>query len=111
MHRSKEIAVLLVLLVGAAAFVLWYVADRRSRQQAAPAPQPQAVGPVATAATAEPVDLTKVDGKTIDFSSGQPVVKDSAEDAAAIAAAKKEMDAALAETSFAPPKKSEPPKR
>jgi hypothetical protein len=46
-----------------------------------------------------PVDLTKYDGKTIDFSSGKPVVKDTPQDRAVIAQAKKEMaDAALAVT-------------
>ncbi len=42
MRRSKEIMVLLALLVGAMGFVLWYVIDRRARMRAeaesAPAP-------------------------------------------------------------------------
>lgn len=107
MRRSKELVVLLVLLVGAIAFVLWYVGDRRARQRAVPA-EPKVVGP---AAPAEPVDLTRVEGQTVDFSSGQPVVRKGAEDDAAIAAAKKDMDAALSEVSFGPAKKSEPPKK
>jgi hypothetical protein len=36
--RSKEILFLLVLLVGAMAFVLWYVIDRRAKNRAAPPP-------------------------------------------------------------------------
>ncbi|HYC72975.1 MAG TPA: hypothetical protein VEB66_17315 [Opitutaceae bacterium] len=100
MRRSKEIVVLLGLLVGAVGFVLWYVADRRARQQAAPRVEPRVVGPAAPA----PVDLTKADGHTVDFSSGRPVVRKNPEDEAAIAAAKKDMDAALAEVSFEPAK-------
>lgn len=118
MRRPKEIVVLLALLLGAVAFVLWYVADRRSRQQAAPSTEPKVVGPIApggsapgaTAAVAQPVDLAKMDGQTVDFSSGKPVVKQSPEDQAAIAAAKKDMDAALSEVSFEPAKKPAPPK-
>ena len=46
------------------------------------------------------------DRKTIDFSSGKPVVKDSAKDKAIIDKAVKEMDDATKDISFAPtPKK------
>lgn len=118
MRRSKEIVVLLALLVGAGAFVLWYVADRRSRLRAMPPAEPKVVGPVVpgsapvtpAAVPAQPVDLAKTDGSTVDFSSGKPVVKQSAEDQAAIAAAKKDMDAALSEVSFEPANKPAPPK-
>lgn len=46
MRRNKEIIVLLALLVGMMAFVLWYVIDRRARNRAVrpPAPAP-AVAP------------------------------------------------------------------
>lgn len=105
MRRSKEIMVLLALLVGAMAFVLWYVIDRRAKNRAAapvaiegPAPHP-------------PVDLTKVDGKTVDFSSGQPVVKDSPADQAAIDAALKEMAEATKGVTFGPAKPAEPAKK
>ncbi len=54
---------------------------------------------------AEPVDLTKHDRQTIDFSSGQPVVKNSAEDKAAIDAAMKDIESAEKETTFEAPKK------
>lgn len=115
MRRSKEFIVLLVLLIGAMAFVLWYVRDRKARQAAEPPDSPKIVGPVAPSSgaepKAEPVNLAETDGKTVDFSSGKPVVKQSDEDKAAIAAAKKDMDAALAETSFGPAPKTQPPKK
>jgi zona occludens toxin (predicted ATPase) len=34
MRRNKEIIVLLALLVGMMGFVLWYVVDRRAKNQA-----------------------------------------------------------------------------
>lgn len=126
MRRSKEIVILLALLFGAMAFVLWYVVDRRARNRAAPpaaarplAPEPlpaansSAPAPAKATTTAlppnEPVVLgTKTtENKTIDFSSGQPVVKDSAEDKAAIDAALKEMAEASKGVTFepTPPKK------
>ena len=79
MKRAVTWLVIFLLLAGAA-WLVW--------------PQPAA-----------PVDLTKNDGKTIDFSSGRPVVKDSAADRAAIEKAKKDMDAAVKEVSFGPPAK------
>lgn len=106
MRRHKEIVILLALLAGAMAFVLWYVVDRRAKLRSAPAAAPKQLGPVLAP---EPVDLTEHDAKTIDFSSGTPVIKDTPEDQAAIAAAKKEMDAALKEVSFET-KKPEAPK-
>jgi|SRR5882724_3443661 len=42
------------------------------------------------------------DGKTIDFSTGKPIVKDSAEERAIIDAAVKEMDAASKDATFIP---------
>jgi hypothetical protein len=106
-RRSKEIIVLAVLLAGMAGYVLWYVIDRRAKMRAAP---PVAVQPAA------PVDLTKHDGQTIDFSSGRPVVKDSAADRAAIEKAKQEMAEAAKDVTFGPPAKKppappEPPKK
>lgn len=103
MFRSKEILFLLVLLVGAMAFVLWYVVDRRAKNRAAP--------PVATRTLAPepPVDLTKTDGKTVDFSTGRPVVKETAEDQAAIDAALKDIAAATQGVTFkAAPQAPEP---
>lgn len=103
MLRSKEILFLLVLLVGAMAFVLWYVVDRRAKNRAAP--------PVATRVLAPepPVNLTKTDGKTVDFSSGRPVVKDEAADKAAIAAAMKDINEATQGVKFEVAKPAPPP--
>lgn len=108
MRRSKEIMLLLTLLVAAMGFVLWYVIDRRAKNRAAP--------PAATRthAPAPPVDLTKHDGQTIDFSSGQPVVKNTPEDQAALAAATKDIAEATQGVTFKaapPPNPSEASKK
>lgn len=58
----------------------------------------QAVGPAAN--HSPPVAIE--DGKTIDFSSGKPVVKDSTQDKAAIDKAVKEMDDAAKDVTFGP---------
>jgi len=80
---------LLLLLAGATAWWGW----RRFGPQPAP-----------------PVDLAKHDGETLDFSSGQPVVKDSPADKAALDKAAKEMAEAAKDVTFeAPKKKAEPP--
>lgn len=104
MRRSKEIMILLTLLVGAMAFVLWYVIDRRAKNRAAP---PVATRPLAPA---PPVDLTQHDGRTIDFSSGSPVVKDAPEDRAALNAAVEDIAEATRDVVFkaAPPPPPEP---
>ena len=44
MRRNKEIIVLLVLLVGMMAFVLWYVIDRRAKNRATPPKPVAAIG-------------------------------------------------------------------
>lgn len=109
MPRSKEILVLLVLLVGAMAFVLWYVVDRRAKNRAAPPPAARTLAPEPPAA---PVDLTRHERQTIDFSSGQPVVKDTPEDRAALEAALKDMADATKDVKFTPaPKPAETPKQ
>jgi hypothetical protein len=81
--RAVLILVAVVVLV-TAALVL-----RRSRPAAAP-----------SASKTPPVAIE--DGKTIDFSSGKPVVKDSTKEKAAIDAAVKEMDEAAKDVSFGP---------
>lgn len=88
MSRNRLTTVLLGLAAAAAA--LWlYVQHRR-----VPAPRP------------EPVPIQ--DGRTIDFSGGSPVVKDSAADKAAMDRTLREMDAAARTVTFTadpPPKK------
>lgn len=97
---------LLALLAAAIAGVSWYVVDRRARLRAAPPARPAAAPP------APYVDLARHEGQTIDFSSGQPVVKDSPEDRAAIAAALKDMEEATKDVTFGPPPKPpEPPEK
>jgi len=66
------------------------------------APEPPAANP--------PVDLTKHDGQTIDFSSGKPVVKSTPADQAAVDAAVKEMAEAAKDVTFEAPKKPAPAK-
>lgn len=113
MRRSKEISLLVALLLGAVAFVLWYVIDRRAENQAAPVEaESKAVGPFLNQAGASQpfVELGgENEGKTIDFSSGQPVVKDTPEDRAAIKAALKEINEAVKNVTFEAPK-TEPKK-
>jgi hypothetical protein len=127
MRRSKELMLLLALLVGAMIFVLWYVIDRRAKNRAmqpAPvslAPTPASATPSATSglgptpaavpATPPPspanppvtLGTAETERKTIDFSSGQPVVKNTPEDQAAIDAAMKDIAEASKEVTFDPP--------
>lgn len=102
---------LLLLLVGVMAFVLWYVRDRRAELRAQPATE-KVVGPVVAAPPANPtapIDLEKHDAKTIDFSSGQPVVKDTPADRAALQQGLKDIEEATRNVTFeaqkTPPKK------
>jgi hypothetical protein len=99
MRRSKEIIILFALLVGAMAFVLWYVIDRRAKNRRAPPALGRVLAPVPT------VEVTIVPDQTIDFSSGRPVVKDDAENRAALAAAAKDIAEAIDGLTFkaAPP--------
>ncbi|MFZ5497095.1 MAG: hypothetical protein ACOZE5_17385 [Verrucomicrobiota bacterium] len=54
MPRSKEILFLLVLLVGAMGFVLWYVIDRRAKNRAAPPPAARTLAPEPPSAKPQP---------------------------------------------------------
>ncbi len=115
--------VLLALLVGAMGFVLWYVVDRRAKNRAAPppaatrtlAPEPPATGPQTVLPPKQDVTLdATTERKTVDFSSGQPVVKDSDADRAAIDEAMKDIAAASKEVTFEPtpaPKSAPPAKK
>jgi uncharacterized membrane protein len=107
-RRSKEIMVLLALLLGAVAFVLWYVADRRAARRAAPAAtSPKVVGPLKAEPPFVPLGGAN-EGKTIDFSSGKPVVTDSPEDRAALEKALREIAEATRDVTFGPGAKAAP---
>lgn len=94
MRRSKEIIILFALLVGAMAFVLWYVVDRRAKNRAAPPTADRVLAP------APPTEVALVPNQTIDFSTGQPVMKNDAESQAAIAAATRDIAEATAGVTF-----------
>jgi hypothetical protein len=120
MRRSKEIVILATLLVGAMVFVLWYVIDRRAKNRALPpaatrnlAPEPPPATPVASGpapvVVPSPVDLTQHEGSTIDFSTGQAVVKTSPEDKAALDAALRDIADATKDVTFGPADKPAEP--
>ena len=68
-----------------------------------------AATPANTTAAAPKTDVAIQDEKTIDFSSGKPVLKDSAEEKAIIANSVKEMNEAAAGITFGPaPKPAQP---
>lgn len=104
MRRSKEIVILLALLVGAMTFVLVYVIRRRAQNRALPPVATRTLAPELPANAPEPVDLTKHEGQTIDFSSGKAVVKDTAADKAALEAGLKDIADATKDVTFGPEK-------
>lgn len=89
---------LLPLLLGLALGLLaarFFLGQRTPSAPVTPAP----------ASATPPVAETAIqDGKTIDFSSGQPRVQDTPEDRAALEKAKREMDEAAKDVIFAPTK-------
>lgn len=91
---------LLVLFAALAIFVLWYVGQRRAENRARGQVGPRELGPFVTAPAAAPVDLTQADRKTVDFSSGRPVVKDSPEDRAALERGLREIEEARQNVTF-----------
>jgi len=104
------------LFVLSAALALVTVAWWRNRMasRSAAAPITRAAQPPAKPKPEVPIQ----DGKTIDFSSGVPVVKDDAKEKAALERSLKEMDEAARNVTFAPSatapvqdgkKKAEPP--
>jgi hypothetical protein len=114
--RSKEIVILLVLFVAMVAGTTWYVVDRRAKNRRAapvatvpsPGPAPAAApGPLIERTPPEPVALgtPETERKTIDFSSGQAVVKDTPEDQAALEAAVRDIAAATKDVTFEAEKK------
>ena len=119
MRRSKEIMVLLALFIIMSVGVIWYVIDRRAKNRAAApvATHPPAAAPAAAPLVEikpnEPVVLgtTETERKTIDFSSGKGVVKDTPEDRAALEAGLRDIAEATKDVTFEaakPAPKTEP---
>jgi hypothetical protein len=123
--KNLRLAAFIIIFVAIGAAGAWFLRPQAYRnapgtQSPAPAAQPVALAtpPPAAASVATPASIaaaaTKTnvaiqDEKTIDFSSGKPVVKDSAEDKAIIANSVKEMNEAAAGITFGPaPKPAEP---
>jgi hypothetical protein len=73
----------------------------------APAPAVTPATPTTPAPTAAPAEVPIQEGKTIDFSSGQPEIRATDEDRAAIERAAREMDEATKDVTFAPTKPAE----
>lgn len=103
---------LLYFALGLLCGMIGYFAYQRYRT---PAPTPPTPVPSAlpanknepAAATPVPAEVPIQEGKTIDFSSGKPEVRETDEDRAAIERAKREMDEATKDVTFAPTKSSE----
>ena len=111
MRRSKEIMVLLALFIIMATGTLWYVIDRRAKNRA---PAPVAARPLPAeplVVVPQPVDLTKHEGQTIDFSSGQAVVKQTPEDKAALEAGLRDIEEAKQGVTFEAAKPAAEPKK
>ena len=103
MRRSPEILILLVLLAIGIIGVSWYVIDRRAKNRAE-------VSAAAARAEAKVLELgAATERKTVDFTSGQPVITDGEKERAAIDAAVIEMNRAQAEVVFEMPQKTAPP--
>lgn len=98
--RRNLLRLLSILLAALAAWVLWdRMAHSRPTGVAAPA---QSAATTQTPPTAPVPAVPIADRKTIDFSSGQPVVKDDLENKQAIDAALPDMQDALRDVSFDP---------
>lgn len=117
MRHSKEIMILLALFVIMAAGTLWYVIDRRAKNRARPpAATPALVSAPAAPLVAppnEPVALgtKETERKTIDFSGGKAVVKDTPEDKAALEAGLRDIAEATKGVTFEAAKPAEAPKK
>lgn len=75
----------------------------------APPPPPMAPAAVPPPTPAQPMpDVAIQEGKTIDFSSGKPEIRDTPEDRAALEKAKREIDEATKDVVFAPTKAAAP---
>ena len=98
--KWRRILFWLALLAILTAVLVWQARERP--QNRAPVPVAAPAAPKATPAA--PVDLARHDGETIDFSSGQAVVKDASADKAANDQAAQEMETAAKDVTFAPTK-------
>jgi hypothetical protein len=119
----KKHALWLALAVTAFVVVTAYLLRRKPSIETPPPPrevtaQPPSASPYSPppnqAAPPKPKPLVPIeDGKTIDFSSGNPVVKDSAAEKAIIEKSVKDMEAALRNVTFTlpPPAPAAPPKK
>jgi hypothetical protein len=104
----------LVALAVAIVFKLWpmqkptaVVTPQSETVTTAPVKPPPSASPFSPApnqgAPAKPKPLVEIqDGKTIDFSSGAPIVKDNAQEKALIERSVKEMEAAVQNITFGP---------
>jgi hypothetical protein len=100
--KSRALWVFVVVAALVLAAVLWW-----RNQAAAPSPAGHPAGaqtavPGSPAPKAKP-EVSIEDGKTIDFSSGVPIVKDDAKEKAAIERSVKAMEEAAKEVTFGPP--------
>lgn len=126
--QKLRIAAFIIFFIAVGAAGAWFLRPQAYRnppgtQSPAPAAQPAALAtpppaaasaatPANIAAAATKTDVAIQDEKTIDFSSGKPVVKDSADEKAIIANSVKEMKEAAAGITFGPaPKPAEPAKK
>ena len=103
----KFTAAVLFAAVAVIGGVFWFVLSRaRTQPTLTNTPRPTSA-PTAPARPAPPAAARPTvaiqDGKTLDFSSGRPVLKDSAEEKAIIERSVREMNEAAAGVTFGPP--------
>lgn len=106
---KKPIVILWFLFALVVLAVIFFGRHRAARSAALPSASTPttAAAPSGPSSTAAPKTTVAIqDGKTLDFSSGKPVLKDSADEKAIIAQSVKEMDEAAAGVTFAPATKA-----
>lgn len=113
MKKPLVITALLVVLIAAAAIFFGRRKPTATPARDTPttgalraAPSPGSTANTAVATTATKTDVAIQDGKTLDFSSGKPVLKDSADEKAIIEQSLKEMNEAAASVTFGPVSKT-----
>ena len=107
--KKLGLAAFIIFFIAVGAVGAWFFRAQAYRTAPAPSattPSPAAVTPPTTAAAATAVspkpEVAIQNEKTIDFSSGKPVLKDSAEEKVIIANSVKEMNEAAAGITFGP---------